>query len=315
MKRDHDSLTFCLSIGVACASLALARPAYAEGDVEIDEPAAPAQTPAPKAHSTSEDDADMAVKLPNFMGLSGMQDMIDARIPTGFTIRGGARLEQTKSELDGPLMNFKNKQLNMQAYAGVALLELFEVGARIPFQLNRTSKGIKFDGGERHENDQFGDLDVGAKLSIRLGPMSLAPYVVLRLPSGDRRVSREAGGRAGGAMTISILKSIVNFHANVDGQWAEANHWSVNYRTGVSIVPLATKLILLRPYVFLDGRQALGNDAGADLSVAAGVQALLLDFIPLEAGGSYRFLAQTTPHEVPEDDGTWAFHVGAGVAF
>ncbi|MEZ0230696.1 MAG: hypothetical protein ACAI25_18890 [Planctomycetota bacterium] len=300
---------------VACACL-LARPAYANGDGEaMDEPPQKTQSTAPPV-SSSDDDAGMAVKLPNTLGLSGFGDMIDARIPTGLTIRGGVRLEQQKSELKGPLMEFKSEQLNMQAYAGVAVLELFEVGARLPFEFNRTSKGVKVNGGStRKGDDNFGDLDLGAKLSIRLGPVALAPYAVITIPSGDRRFVKDAGGRVGGAVTVAILKSILNFHGNLDAQWAEGNHWAINYRTGVSFVPLATKLLLLRPYIFLDGKQALANESGADLRVAAGAQALLFDFITVEAGGAYRFFTQATPSELDHDEGTWSFHVGAGVAF
>lgn len=316
MNRDFSFMQPRYSMLVACACLALlARPALANND-ELDEAPAPkAQATAPSS-STSDDDADLAVKLPNFLGLSGMQDMIDARIPTGLTIRGGARLEQSKENLKGQLMEFKREQLNLQAYAGVAALELFEVGARLPFEVNRTSKGVKFDGGHtRRKGDSVGDLDVAGKISLRLGPLAIAPYVMGTLPSGDRRFSREAGGKVGGAVTVSVLKSIVNFHANVDGAWLEGGEWAINYRTGVSVVPLATKILLLRPYVFLNGRQSLARDSGADLRVATGVQALLFDFITLEAGGSYRFLSQATPSDLETDTGTYSFHVGAGVAF
>jgi hypothetical protein len=318
VERDSfiPGLRFCAV--VACAGLVLlARPAFANGDMDTDAgpPPVPAQATSPST-STSDDDADLAVKLPNFFGLSGMQDMIDARIPTGLTIRGGVRLEQTKSDLHGPLMNFKADQLNLQAYAGVAALELFEVGARLPFEINHTSKGLRIDGGHtRKDGDTFGDLDVGGKFSIRFGPLALAPYLVATLPSGDRRFNNTAGGRVGGAATVSILKSIVNFHANVDGAWLEGGDWAIDFRTGVSVVPLATKILLLRPYVFLNGRQSLAKNAGTDLRVAAGVQGLLLDFITVEAGGSYRFMNGTTPHDLEIDDGTWAFNIGAGVAF
>src|SRR5205807_8801507 len=131
-----------------------------------------------------------------------------------------------------------------QAYAGVAAMELFEVGARLPFELNHTTRGWKLDGGAtRKSGDNVGDLDVGGKISIRLGPLSVAPYALGTLPSGDRRFDHAVGGKVGGAATISVLKSIVNVHANADLAWLSGGDWGVDYRFGVSLVPIASKIL------------------------------------------------------------------------
>jgi hypothetical protein len=279
-----------------------------EGEGEAQQP------PAPPTSSTH--DADLAIKLPNFLGLSGMRDMIDARVPTGLTIRGGLRLQQAKESLEGPLLELDRDTFDLQAYAGLAALELFEVGARLPFELDHTSKGVKVNGGHtRKKGDVFGDLDLGAKLSIKVGPVALAPYALATLPSGDRRFSKDAGGALGGAATVSLFDSRFAVHANIDGGWFEGGNLGIRWRFGVSAVPLATKILLLRPFVYLDGRQRIETNAGTELRVAAGAQALLLDFITLDAGFEFRFLSQTTPSELANDQGTWKFEIGAGVVF
>ncbi len=310
MERETFLPVRRLLAAIAC-SLALLAPALAG-----DEAKGAAPTADSSSSSTSSDDADLAVKLPNFFGLSGMQDMIDARVPTGLTIRGGLRMEQAMQSLQGPILHFDQDVFSLQAYAGVAALELFEVGARLPFEFNRTTKGFKISGGnERQSGTNLGNFDLAGKISIRFGQLSLAPYAVLTFPTGDPRFDQPGGGRVGGAATVSILHSILDLHANVDGAWVAGGNWAIDYKVGVSVVPLASKVLLLRPYVFLKGTQQLANNPGSDVRVALGVQGLILDFVTVEAGMSYRFLSDTTPHDLPDDNGTWAFNIGAGVAF
>jgi hypothetical protein len=245
-----------------------------------------------------------------------MQDMIDARIPQGLTIRGGLRFEESRQNLDGPIMSFDQSQYNLQAYAGVAALQLFEVGGRLPFELNHSSTGYKLSDSSKIESgSNVGTFDLAGKISLRLGQLTLAPYLIASFPTGDPRFDTMAGGRVGGAASIALFKSMLVLHANVDGAWLSDGHWALDYRFGASGVPIATKVLLLRPYVYLDGVQQLGNTPGCDLSVRGGVQGLLLDFLTVEVGGSYRFVAQDIPSGQSNDLGTWSFNIGAGVAF
>jgi hypothetical protein len=304
-----------LLTALAC-SLALAAPALAGDEAAGAAPTAGSSSTPSSTSSTSSDAAEIAVKLPNFFGLSGMQDLFDARVPTGLTIRGGLRMEQSMQNLQGPIIHFDQQILDLQAYAGVAALELFEVGARLPFEFNRTTKGLKISGGSEHQSgSNLGNFDLAGKISIRFGQLSLAPYAVLTFPTGSPKFDSPGGARVGGAATVSILNSVLNLHANVDGAWISGGNWAIDYKIGVSVVPLATKIVALRPYVFLRGVQQIDNNPGSDLRVAAGVQGLLFDFITVEVGMSYRFLSDTTPHDLPDDNGTWSFNIGAGVAF
>jgi hypothetical protein len=138
---------------------------------------------------------------------------------------------------------------------------------------------------------------------------------VLTFPTGDPKFDQPGGVHVGGAATVSLLSSVLTLHANVDGAWVSGGNWSIDYKIGVSVVPIASKVFLIRPYVFLKGVQQIDNNPGSDLRVAAGVQGLIIDFITVEAGMSYRFLSEATPHDLPDDTGTWSFNIGAGVAF
>jgi hypothetical protein len=268
----------------------------------------------------TDDDAERALKLANFRGLSGMQDLIDARVPTGLVIRGGVRLEEAHSDLHGHMFDFSQEKIDLQAYAGVAAFSLFEVGARLPFEIDHTTKTFSINGGAtRRSGDQFGDLDLAGKLSLKLGWFALAPYAQVTLPSGDRRFDHSTGAELGGAVSAALLQSRVVLHANVSGQFIDTGNWALNFRGGVSVVPLASKVLVLRPYIYLDGHSTFIGRTGSDLSVAAGAQALLLDFIQVEAGASYRFLANGgngPARDGPSNDtGTWSLSIGAGVAF
>jgi hypothetical protein len=270
--------------------------------------------------SSSEDDADLATKLANFRGLSGMQDLVDARVPNGLVIRGGVRFEQEHQDLSGHVLDFSQDKINLQAYAGVAALGLFEVGARLPFELDHSTKVLHLTSGGAHRNgDQFGDLDLGGKISLRLGWFSLAPYALATLPTGDRTFDHATGATIGGAVTAALLKSVLCLHANCDAQYIDGGQWNLNWRAGLSVVPIATKAILLRPYAFLQGKQAYYGQTGTDIWVAVGAQALLLDFIQVEAGGRYRFVDNggvgPERYGPSHDEGSWAAEVGAGVAF
>jgi hypothetical protein len=299
-------------VALVALSLLATTPAWAQED-------APAAPPARKAADASSDEgvADHAIKLPNFYGLSGMREMIDARTPDGLTIRGGVRLQQQKESTAGHLIEFDRERLDLQAYAGVALFSFVEAGARLPFEWNKQSKGFRTSGGhDRDDGSGVGDLDVAAKISIPLGPIALGPYLKATIPtSSSPHFDKHRGGEVGAAASAGLFGQALVFHANVDGGWRDGGWTSINYRFGVSVVPFATKILLVRPYVYLDGKQRLHDQAGSELRVAAGAQALVLDFITLEAGGDYRFLNDATAHGLGDDRGTWTFEIGAGVAF
>lgn len=303
---------------LAAVSLTFASVALAGEPAPIAAPASPMDTPTPPVSSkpAKDDDANLATKLPNFLGLSGMRDMIDARTPQGFTLRGGVRLQQDKEDLHGALIDVKREELDMQAYMGLALAGFFEAGARLPFSVIHTAHGLRFDGHDHSGGKGIGDLDIAAKVTLPLTPeLTLAPYVTAQLPTGDKRFSLKSGVDVGGALTMTALDEVVAFHVNVAGSWHEGGDTEIKFRVGPSLVPIATKVILLRPYVYLDGREVLHSDTGLDLRVAFGAQALLFDLLTVEIGADWRFMAQPVPEGIARDEGTWRVEVGAGVAF
>jgi hypothetical protein len=261
-------------------------------------------------------DADLATKLPNFIGLSGFRDVIDARTPKDFTLRGGLFLQQSKQDLHGNLIDMHANQYDLQAYMGIALLGMIEFGAGLPFSVQHTTNGLRFDGSDRESGRGVGNLQLGGKLTIQITPeLALAPYVVGQLPSANSSLDQKSGIDFGGAVTATAYESRVAFHANVAGSWHEGGDVSIKFRFGPSFVPIASKVILLRPFVYLDGTEEMNSNKGLDLRVAFGVQSLVLDLFTLSLGADYRLVAQSVPEGITHDDGTWRIDVGVGVAF
>jgi hypothetical protein len=249
-----------------------------------------------------------------------MQEMVDARVPEGLTIRAGAFYLQQHESLHGHLVSFDQDKIDLQAYAGLAALSLFEVGGALPFQFDRATKTFRSGFSDTKDASAIGNLKLAGKVSLKLGAFSIAPYAVGTLPSGGHNVPDTSGLEVGGAVTAAIAKSMVAFHGNMSGEWlSSGNNWALKWRLGVSLVPLATKVLLLRPYLYLDGKETFAGNTGSQMSVDAGVQALVIDFVQVEAGARYRFLSNGgngPDHDGPSNDtGTWSFEIGAGVAF
>jgi hypothetical protein len=284
-------------------------------------PAANTKLEAPAASPAAAGSGRLALKLPNFYGTSGFGNMFDARTPEGLTIRAGARLRQEKEELKGQLFELHQQELSFDGYAGIALFKVLEVGARLPFQIERSTRGMQLSelgGHQRKRNDGIGDLDVAAKVSIDLGgPVSLAPYAIARFPTASKRldIDSRSGVEVGGAMTGELFESVLALHANVSARWLEHGDTSVRFRVGPSLTPLATSVLLVRGFVYLDGEHALHDNPGTDLRVAAGGQVLLFEVLTAELSGSYRFHASTPPQGLKNDEGTWSLELGAGFAF
>jgi hypothetical protein len=326
-------LRFSTTVGALTCALVLAGSAFAADD-DLGPPshvppppgaaAAPPAGPAapnappdkPDKPAAEKNDADRAIKLSNFFGLSGMRDMIDGRIPSGITIRGGFTWQNEEENLKGTFEDFSSNRISLQAYGGVAALDLFEVGGRLPFEIDHTTKGYTLTGGHTRESgSSVGNLDLAGKIAIPVGPLTLAPYAIATFPSGDPRFDKSTGFAVGGATTIAVFGSRLAIHANVDGAWRSGGQVAIDYRIGASIVPLATSVILVRPFLYLDGAQELDHAPGSNIRIAAGAQALLFDFLTFELGGDYRLLGTANPDSLSKDLGSWTVDLGAGVVF
>ena len=101
---------------------------------------------------------------------------------------------------------------------------------------------------EARYDQGFADLDVAGKVSLDIGPVALAPYMVGKLPTGDGSLEDLARFEFGAAATFTILQEYFALHANIGGFTEEEGLQGFRYRIGASVVPFATDFLLVRIY-------------------------------------------------------------------
>ena len=277
--------------------------------------------------------AEDAIGFPSRTGLAGFGDMVDARTPETLNIRGGLRYRFEIIERDfGSAVGLVRKEETHQLvfYGGVSLLGLVDVAAMIPHEWERTENDFSGFAPDNVDNDRgWGDLEAAAKVSIELGPIELAPYVRLKLPTAESAVEDLGEGEWGVAATFSILNEYLSVNGNIAGLNRETEGLTgITYRVGGSFVVWSDEIALVRIYGFGNGITFEGSP-DTDLNVSFGVQARLLEFITLEIGSSVRLLDGGKIDEETEkdliqqgvledhfdDEGTWDVHFGIGVMF
>lgn len=278
-----------------------------------------------------ESDAEPAIGLPSRLGLTGFQDMVDARVPDLLSVRGGLRYDVLvqNRDFDGAVeAEVDSEQHDFGAYVGVSALGLLDAAVRFPFIYRRDTAEVNGLPDPSGSYDQgWGDIDVAGKVAFGLGPIVLAPYAHGKLPVGEPDVGDVAELEWGGAATFSILNQYVGVHANLAGVNIEGGEVAFRYRLGASFVVLATDGLLLRLYAYGDGIEYEGH-ADSDFDVDLGVQAIVAKIFFVELGGSVRLVdAGTIDDELKdgagaaissidrhfEDEGTWGLSLTAGV--
>jgi hypothetical protein len=281
--------------------------------------------------AAKDSDAEDAIGLPGFLGLTGFQDMVDARVPSLLSIRTGARYDLTVTE-----QSFKTnvhtvreaQQHEFVAYAGVSALGLIDAAVRAPFVYERDDthlRGLTNQIKTRY-GAGWGDLDVAGKVSLHAGPIVLAPFLYGRLPSGEPKVRDLGRFEYGLAGTFSILNEYLAVHGNIVGVQYEKGDAAFRYRVGVSVVVLATDLVLLRAYGYGDGIE-YGGTPGSDFDLDFGVQAIIAKIFTCEVGSSIRLhdsgkidddlkddlTARQAFDRHFDDTGSWGLTLSAGV--
>ena len=278
-----------------------------------------------------ESDAEAAIGLPGTLGLSGMQDLVDAR-SLELSIRAGTRYQLLVEgqDFDGAVRLERDRTRHeFVAYAGGSVLELVDASIRYPWVYDSEDQDFR---GARDIDDSdtgWGDVDLAAKVSLELGPVDVAPYVHGRFPTGEPATRDLIEFTYGVAATFSLLNEYLGFHANLAGFQREEGLSAIRYRLGASFVVWTEPVALVRLYAYADGIEWEGS-ADSDLDLELGAQAILFDLLTLELGGSVRlieagFLDESVKRELRGERGvldrhfsadrTWTLQVGVGVIF
>lgn len=276
-------------------------------------------------------DAEPAINLPGRLGLTGFQDMVDARVPSLLSVRGGLRYDALveNKKIGGVLdAELDREQHQFGAFVGVSALGLLDAAVRFPFVYRRDTAEVDGLPDPSGSYDQgWGDIDVAGKVAIGLGPIVLAPYAWGKLPTGEPDVGDVAELEWGGAATFSILNEYVAVHANLAGVNIEGGETAFRYRLGASVVVFASEALLVRVYGYGDGVEYEGH-ADSDFDLDLGVQTIFMKIFYAELGGSVRLVdAGTLDDDFKDgagaainsfdrhidDDGTWGLSLALGV--
>lgn len=273
-----------------------------------------------------------AVNLPGNLGLAGMQDMVDARVPKLIAVRAGLRyaLQVRDQDFRGAVDATRElERHDVLAYAGASLFGVADAAVRFPFIYRRDDTdlhGVREQFRARYD-EGWGDLDVAGKVSLGLGDwVTIAPFAFGKLPIGEPDVRDLGRFEWGAAATISVLNQYVSVHGNVAGLTEEEGLQGFRYRLGVSLVPVATDPVLVRVYAYGDGLEYEGR-ANSDFDLDFGLQAILFKFFTIELGSSVRIVdagyiddtlkdtlrAEGVFDRHFRDDGTWELHLSVGV--
>lgn len=275
-------------------------------------------------------EASDAIGFGGRLGLTGFQDLVDARVPETLAIRAGVHyvLNVVDQDFRGAInASRKQRRHDFDLYAGASALGLLDAAIKLPYVYDRDEvnrNGILSDFKDRDVG--WGDVDVAAKVTIGLGPIVLAPYLAGRFPSGEPAVRDLAQFEYGAAATLGLLNEHVGLHANLAGLQVEEGLSALRYRLGVSFVPLAMDGFLLRIYGYGDGIEFEGR-ADSDIDLEFGVQTLIANILTVELGVSVRLLDAGHLDDAVEeqlelqgildrhfdDGGTWGLYLGAGV--
>ena len=280
--------------------------------------------------------SERAIALSGARGLTGFMDMVDARTPGLLSIRFGTRyiVSVRDRNLEGGQagVNQREERHALFTSGGVSLFSLLDVGARIPYLFESEDWNVKGqadlpDDGSDHG---WGDFDLAAKISLPLGWFTVAPFATGRFPIGEPQVRDLAQLDYGASATLTLFSQYLSFHGNLYGIQRETGLSAFGYRLGLAGVPLATDLLLLRVYSYVDGLEYEGQ-AGSDLDLVFGVQAIVIESITAEVGVGVRLIdgghtddqlrrairnnSAVSGTRQFQDDGSWTFQLAVGTAF
>lgn len=249
-------------------------------------------------------------------GLVGMRDLIDARVPSTINVRGTIKFHHESLNTDSRALFHTVDTYSCDLIAGASALGLIDAGAKLPATV-RVQKDVFHGGpGRRIQAEGVGDLQLSGKVGLGLGPwITLAPYATVHWDTGSRLLEKTNELHFGAAATAAILDERVGVHLNLTNVSYASGKWALGYRLGVSLVPFASDLVVLRLFAYLDGKEFIGHRVrGNDARLFGGVQALFFEIITAEVSFGMKFYAGDLRHYL-RDDATYGLDMGAGVSF
>ncbi len=250
------------------------------------------------------------------VGLTGMRDLIDARVPSTINVRGMIRFDNESLNLDSASQSHSLDTYDLDLIAGASLLGMLDAGFHLPLQYRVVRDALHGGPSRRISADGVSDAEISGKVGFALGPwISIGPYATLHWNTGSSLLDKTNELRLGGCGTLSFLDDRVAAHVNFTNINYDGGKWALGYRLGASVVPLLSDFLLLRVFVYLDGKDFIGTRVqGNDTRIFGGVQALFFKFVTAEFSMGWKIYNGDLPVFV-HDVSTYGIDVGGGVSF
>lgn len=276
----------------------------------------PAVAHAQESGSSSEPEGRRSVGFSSSKGLTGMRDLIDARVPTTINIRGMLRFDNESTNLDSPFLAHSLDVYSADFIAGASALGILDAGLRLPVEIRVEKDDVHGGPSRKVTVNGVGDAEVSGKVGFQLGPwIALGPYATLHWNTGSGSLEKTNEMHLGGCGTVSFLDDRIAGHVNITSISYDGGKWAFGYRLGVSIVPIAIDGFLLRLFLYVDGKDYIGTRVhGNDGRIFGGAQVLLFKIVTAEFSMGWKFDRGDLPGYIA-DIGTYGLDLGAGVSF
>jgi hypothetical protein len=241
-------------------------------------------------------------------GITGMRELIEARVPDRPMVRGIASLAIDHQKLsfgDGSVVQTTDS-VGLQLSVGGSFARFVDLGLRwIPIEEVQTRR----TGAPTQNEDKSGGLDLAAKLSLSLGSAAIAPYTIFHFELGGHDLTGSRAVEAGSAFVCSFVRDRVSLHATLSYDGKAGQPGAFRFRVGPSFVPYATDALLVHPFIYLDGVQ---RSDGLALQLIVGFQARIFDSLVVAVNANY-YLFDHSLEPGTKDEGAWGFRLTLGL--
>lgn len=269
------------------------------------------------APARAEDEGRRSVGFSGTRGLTGMREMVDARVPELLNVRGMLRFEHESLNLESNAFAHSVDTYAAEGIGGVSALGMLDAGIRYPLEIRVNKDDVRGVSSHQVTIEGVGDPELSGKVAFKLGPVSLGPYGTAHFNIGHKSLEHTNKWDLGACGTLAILNDHVAVHGNIT--WVRTfvhfgpGKFAFGYRLGGSVVPWADETLVLRLYLYLDGLE-YGGTPGSDVKVAVGAQALLMKILTVEIGSFVKVEDGDLPTQI-RNVGTYGINFSAGVSF
>jgi hypothetical protein len=241
-------------------------------------------------------------------GITGMRELIEARVPDRPMVRAIASLA-----IDHQKLSFGNGSVvqttdstGLQLSAGGSFARLVDLGLRyIPIEQVVTRR----TGVPTQVEDKAGGLDLAAKLSLSLGSAAMAPYTIFHFELGGHDLYGSRAVEVGSAFVFPFARDRVSLHATLSYDGKSGQSGAFRFRVGPSFVPYATDALLVHPFIYLDGIQRSG---GLALQLIVGFQVRIFDSLVVAFNANY-YLVDDSLAAGTKDEAAWGLRFTLGL--